>query len=49
MPYYETPFFWMYRDGENWLVMNPRGWVNLAGIELIGAFFLGPIEVWVNV
>ena len=46
MPEYFFPFYWLYRDGENFLVMNPRVQVNPAGIKAQGALFLFPIEVW---
>ena len=49
MPEYSLPFYWMYRDGENFLVMNPRVWLNPGGVKTVGALFLYPIELWFEI
>lgn len=46
MPEYSTPFYWLYRDSENFLVMNPRVWLNPAGVKAYGALFLYIAEAW---
>ena len=46
-PEYSLPFYWMYRDGENFLVMNPRIYAN-TNAKVTGALFLGIVEIWLD-
>ena len=48
-PEYSVPFYWMYRNNENFLVMNPRVWLNSAHASARGALFLMPIEAWFEI
>ena len=49
MPDYELPIYWMYRDKENFLVINPYVQLNAAEVVATGALFLMPIEGWFDI
>ena len=45
-PEYDLPVYWMYRNKENFLVLNPRVWLTVAKASATGALFLLPLELW---
>lgn len=49
MPHYEFPFYHLYRNGENFLVMSPRVYGNPAGVKAFAALFLFFAEVWFSI
>ena len=49
MPEYDLPVYWMYRNKENFLVLNPRVWLTLAEASVTGALFLLPLELWFEI
>ena len=39
----------MYRNSENFLVLNPKVWLTVADAKATGALMLAPIELWFDI